>query len=121
MVPTTILQKRVDILQQVLRDHCCDAALIIHKVNLYYLTGTMQNAQFYVPSEGAPILFCKKCYERAVQETPWRAVPIDNYKRIPSLIEKNNGPGQPRCMGLEFDMIPATIFFHNKKYSRIPV
>ncbi len=114
MVPTTILQKRIDILQQVLRDHSCDAALIIHKVNLYYLTGTMQNAQFYVPSEGKPILFCKKYYERAVQETPWQVVPIDNYKQIPSLIEKNNGSGQPQCMGLEFDMIPVTMFSYNK-------
>lgn len=114
MVPTIVLQRRVDTVQQVLRENLWDAALIIHKVNLYYLTGTMQNAQFYIPAEGDPILFCKKSYERAVQESPWLVVPIDNYKYIPSLIKQHNDLDQPNCMALEFDMIPASSFLYYK-------
>ncbi|MBW2709078.1 MAG: aminopeptidase P family protein, partial [Deltaproteobacteria bacterium] len=88
-----------------------DGALMVEKTDLYYLSGTKQDAHLFVPSTEFPLLMVRKDFERAVSESPIREiVPLSGYSKLPRLIEKGIN-GFPRRMGLEMDVLPANLYF----------
>jgi Xaa-Pro dipeptidase len=103
------LYRRIKGLQDKMLAHDCDAVLILQNVDLYYFSGTMQNARLYVPAEGEPLLFCRKSLTRAANECPWNIIPSQNYKYIPDHMKEMGYPS-PARLGLEFDVIPVTLY-----------
>jgi Xaa-Pro dipeptidase len=65
LVPCAELERRRVGLQSGLREQGIDAALIVQPVDLYYFTGTLQQAHLIVPAEGEPTLLVRRDLRRA--------------------------------------------------------
>ncbi len=56
-------------LQEALRTQPVDGALIVQKADIYYLSGTDQDAHLWVPAKGAALLMVRRSFERAKKKT----------------------------------------------------
>jgi Xaa-Pro aminopeptidase len=105
--PKTELASRIHQLQQYLQRESIDGALIVQKADLFYFTGTVQDAHLYVPADRPPILMVRKDVDRARKESAleW----VEPLKGLGHLAERINIHCQspPRRMGLEFDVLPV--------------
>lgn len=106
-VPLEEIQLRIDTLQTAMAGQGIDAALIVQRADLYYYSGTGQDAHLLVPVEGAPQLFVRKSLERAVQESP-----LDAVVALPRLsdLRKVTEAALSRplsTLGMELDVLPV--------------
>jgi Xaa-Pro aminopeptidase len=87
-----------------------DAALILQKADLFYLSGTIQESHLYVPVEGEPLLMVRKTFDRALAESSLQHVaPLNTPKQIPDFL-REYGLSIPGTLGMELDVIPANMF-----------
>ena len=108
--PKAELMARIARFQERLQARKMDGALILQKTDLYYLSGTVQQAQLYVPAEGAPLLMVKKSYARATAESALeQVVPVSSPKDIPGCL-KDAGLPVPARLGLECDVLPMNLY-----------
>ncbi|HWP97561.1 MAG TPA: Xaa-Pro peptidase family protein [Syntrophomonadaceae bacterium] len=114
MIQREELESRVQRLQHQMQVNDCQGFLIMQNVDLLYFSGTMQNAQLYVPIQGQPLLFCRKSCERAGQESPWTLIPVINYKSIPEKMAEL-GCQIPLRLALEYDVIPVNSYLFCRK------
>ncbi|MEJ5359654.1 MAG: Xaa-Pro peptidase family protein [Desulfobacterales bacterium] len=109
--PREEIDRRIAALQRVLRDREIDTAVILQKADLFYFSGTIQQAVLVVPAEGRPLLFVNKSLERARAESPLEAVlPLGSTRELPPRLAEAGLPA-PRRIGLELDVLPANLFF----------
>lgn len=108
------LMGRIARLQEKMQENDCQAFIIIQNVDLYYFSGTMQNAQLYIPAAGEPVLFCRKSYQRALKECPWPIVQVGNFKAMPRHLS-DLGFETPVRLALEYDVLPVASFLGVKK------
>src|SRR6188768_790166 len=91
---------------RVRREMTCDALIVLQNVDLYYLTGTIQNGVLWFPREGEPLLAVRKSYERAKTESALHnIVPLKSYSELPALI-----PAPGATLGLELDVVPVSTY-----------
>ncbi|MFU8794296.1 MAG: aminopeptidase P family N-terminal domain-containing protein, partial [Dethiobacteria bacterium] len=64
MVPREELYNRIGKLQKSMQKKEIAGALIIQRADLFYFSGTGQNAHLYVPADGEPVLIVKKSLVR---------------------------------------------------------
>ena len=96
-------EQRIIRLQHALRGMGVDGALIVYPIDVYYFSGTRQNATLWVPAEGNPSLFVRKSLSRARQESLIEAtVPFPSSKEFPALFGAD-----VRKVGLTFDVLPV--------------
>ncbi|MFH1984084.1 MAG: Xaa-Pro peptidase family protein [Pseudomonadota bacterium] len=108
--PRKELMDRIARFQQRLAAADVDGALILQKTDLFYLAGTVQQAQLYVPAAGTPVLMVKKSHARARAESALeRVLPIASPKDIPVCL-KDAGLPLPARLGLECDVLPANYY-----------
>ena len=69
-IPFSEIDRRIKLFQAALTKKGLDAALIVHRVDLYYLSGTAQDAHLFVPASGMPILLARRSFERAREDSP---------------------------------------------------
>ena len=82
--PEAEIEKRLAGLQRILVQKRLDAALIQQKVDLFYFSGTIQQASLYVPAAGEPLLMVNKILARAKAESYLgRILPLASAKLIP--------------------------------------
>ena len=106
---------RIQRFQEQLSAHGVDGALIVEKTDLYYLSGTKQDAHLFVSDGDVPLLMVRKDFHRAVSESPLEEIlPLTGYSELPHLISKGNN-AYPRRMGLEMDVLPAKSYFLYQK------
>lgn len=67
--PTAELEHRVGTVQAGLRRDGIDAAIFLQNVDLYYLSGTIQQSHLVVPAEGEPLLLVRRDLNRALSES----------------------------------------------------
>src|SRR5512142_2713148 len=67
-VPKTEIEQRLHNLQGRLEKGGIDGALLVYPIDVYYFTGSRQNAALWVPSEGRPTLLVRKSMYRALKE-----------------------------------------------------
>ena len=66
-----------------------DGALIMQRADLFYFTGTIQQAHLYIPVDDKPILMVYKSSERAAAESTLdRIISLTSPKQIPDLLLK---------------------------------
>jgi len=83
----------------------CDALLVLQNVDLFYLTGTVQDGVLWFPKQGEPILAVRKSLERARAESRLRdIVGFDRYTDLRELI-----PSPGDVLGIEMDVVPVRI------------
>ena len=109
------LQARCKKLQMHLQQESIDGALILQKADLFYFSGTSQQAQLYVPAEGEPVLMVRKEIDRAMLESALvRIVPFSSPREIPDILDRH-GIARPAALGLELDVLPTTQYFSLSK------
>jgi Xaa-Pro dipeptidase len=104
--PLEEIRHRIAALQAAMIANNLDGALIVQRADLYYLTGTGQDAHLFVPAEGNPLLMVRKTLERAAQETPLTAViPLAGFSGLKKGVESAGPP--LRTLGMELDVLPV--------------
>jgi Xaa-Pro aminopeptidase len=105
--PPDEIQRRIKILQSAMADNGQDAALIVQRVDLFYFSGTGQDAHLFVPVEGAPLLLVRKSFERAVQDSPLETVvAIKSLAGLKKTIETEHSAPLKK-LGMELDVLPV--------------
>jgi len=118
--PKAELEQRVFNLQKYLEKENIDGALILQLVDLFYFTGTIQQARLYVPAKGDPVLMVRKSFERAKAESAIKQIlHLNRPSNIPDII-KANGHALPATLGMELDVLPTNIFFSFKGIFKDP-
>lgn len=109
-VPKEEILARIERLQSRLQARDLQGALLAHKVDVYYFSGTDQDAHLWIPAQGVPLLMVKKSLLRAVQDCPLEAVvPFKGPRELPRLLEGHGGkPGAG--IGLELDVLPVRLY-----------
>jgi len=108
--PRAEIEARIAALQRVLARRGVDAALILQKSDLFYFSGTIQQAVLWVPADGRPVLMVNRSLERARAESAIeRVVPLPSPSRIPSIL-KEAGLKAAGRLGFELDVLPVALF-----------
>ena len=113
--PKAELYQRIGLLKKHLKKEKIDAALILQRLDLFYFSGTIQQANLYIPADGEPILMVNKNTERAKAESYLETiVHLESPKHIPEII-KAKGYSMPGRLGLELDVLPTNMFLTYQK------
>jgi Xaa-Pro dipeptidase len=84
-----------------------EAVFILHAADLFYFTGTVQDAWLVIPRSGPPLLLVRRSLERArAESTLEHILPLETPREIPKLLA-SHGVGRLRRVGLEFDVLPV--------------
>jgi Xaa-Pro aminopeptidase len=103
MLTKTEVEHRIIRLQEALRGKGIDGALIIHPIDVFYFSGTRQNATLWVPAGGDPRLFVRKSLSRAREESRIEDTgPFPSSKEFPLLFGED-----VRTVGFTFDVLPV--------------
>jgi Xaa-Pro dipeptidase len=109
-VPRSELERRRLGLQEGLREDGIDAALIVQPVDLYYFTGTLQQAHLIVPARGEPLLLVRRDLSRAREESQLLHIePLDSLRALPDTLARL-GVAPNVTLGLELDVLPVVHF-----------
>jgi Xaa-Pro aminopeptidase len=96
-------QERVSRLQKRLIANGVQAALLLIPIDVYYFTGTRQNAVLWVPADGEPVLLVRKSLSRARAEGL-----IADIRPFPSSKELSAVLGEKYVtVGMTFDAVPV--------------
>jgi len=119
-VPKAEVYARIEVLQENLRKEGFDGAVILHNPDLFYYTGTVQDAYLWMPVEGAPTLVVRKSIDRARFDSPLdNLLPIKSPKQLPNVFAELIPKGKPK-LGIEFDVVPvSTMRFWQGMFSRV--
>ncbi len=108
--PADEINRRIAAFQKALSEAGVDGALIKQNVDLFYLSGTMQDSFLFVPASGEPLLMVYRNRDRAAAESPLRSVVhLSSLRKIPDVI-RDGGYKIPPSMGLELDVLPAALY-----------
>lgn len=114
--PPAEIDARIEALQRALVRRGLDAALVLQKSDLFYFSGTIQQATLYVPADGAPVLMVNRNFDRGRAESPIEhIVPLPSPSRIPAIL-KDLGLRAPGTVGFELDVLPVNLF---RKYCEV--
>lgn len=109
------INRRITAFQGQLAKSEMDGALIMQSSDLVYFTGTFQNSFLYIPVQGEPLLMVRRSMERVKGVTPLdKVVPVKSIKQVPSVME-DSGHKNISYLGVEMDVIPASIYFKLQK------
>jgi Xaa-Pro aminopeptidase len=110
ITPRTELAARLEKLQQQLRKHELDAALLLQNADLFYFTGSIQQGVLYIPSTGEPLYMVRKDLGRARMESGLKEIiPLRSPKYIPEILA-DYGYQLPARLGMELDVVPVSLF-----------
>ncbi len=92
-----------------------DTALIVGRVNQYYLTGTMQDALLILKRDGSAYYFVRKSFERAQAECPLDIVyPMSSYRDILGTLAPEFGTTY-----LDTDVVTYALMERLRKYFKM--
>ncbi|MFZ3101634.1 MAG: Xaa-Pro peptidase family protein [Desulfitobacteriaceae bacterium] len=107
------LQQRIAILQTNLSKNEVSGALIFQNADLYYYTGRIGHACFFVPVEGTPIFLSRQPRE-SLENLPWTVQNYNSWSDLGRVLKDFSYP-LPGQLGLEFDVIPTAVYFKIQK------
>lgn len=108
--PESEIQARIAGLQTLMAENGLDAALIVQRADLFYYSGTGQDAHLFVPREGSPLLLVRKSFERAIADSP--ITDISELKSLTQLKQAvySSHPARIEALGMELDVLPVNNF-----------
>ncbi len=114
-VPREEVQTHVARFQDAMKEHAIDAALILQGADMFYLSGTVQDAVLCVPAEGEPAIFVRRCFSRAKSDVTFgRVVQFSRFSELPALIGAA-GIDLGSTVGVETDVLPVATMNRIKK------
>jgi Xaa-Pro aminopeptidase len=109
-VPSSEILNRIRALKTRMEKTSTDAVFLTHKPDLFYFSGTAQDAYLYVPKDHDPLLFVKQYLPRAMAETGInQVIQVESITRIPGQIRSLHGR-LPASLGLALDVVPVRDF-----------
>ena len=116
ITPKTEIEARTKKLQHALVRQNLDGAILLLNADLFYFTGTVQNAYLFIPAAGESILMVKRGLERVQAECQLQhIVAVKSPKEIPAVLERFDYKNINR-LGLELDVLPVNLY---KVYSKL--
>jgi len=114
LVPRSELENRIARLQaRLAKADDAEALFIFQAADLFYFTGTVQDAWLVIGRSGPPLMLVRRSLERARAESALEHIlPLENPREIPGLLARH-GLGGLRRVGLEFDVLPV------EQYARV--
>ncbi|MBI2114008.1 MAG: aminopeptidase P family protein [candidate division NC10 bacterium] len=114
LTPRSELESRIARLQaRLVAARDAEAVFIFQAADLFYFTGTTQDAWLVIGREGPPLLLVRRSLERARAESALEHIlPLENPREIPRLLA-GHGLGGLKRVGLEFDVLPV------QQYARV--
>ncbi len=108
LVPRSELDNRIARLQaRLVAADDAEAVFIFQAADLFYFSGTVQDAWLVLAREGPPLMLVRRSLERARAESALEHIlPLENPREIPKLLA-SHGLGGLRRVGLEFDVLPV--------------
>jgi Xaa-Pro dipeptidase len=89
-----------------------EIAVIFGKINMYYLTGTMQDGMLVIPRGGQAVLWVRRSFERAQDESMFRDIrPMESFRDAAS-----DSGNLPSTVYLETEIVPLAMFSRLQKY-----
>ena len=86
--------------------------MVLSKVNMYYLTGTMQDGLLLIPRDGKAVLWVRRSYERALDESVFPDIrPMDSYRDAAAVFGEI-----PAEVWLEAETVPLAMYARIRKY-----
>lgn len=77
-------------------------AVLISKINLYYLTGTMQEGMLLIPRDGEAVLWVRRSFERALNESLFPLIrPMESFRDAAASLAS-----MPEVLHLETEILP---------------
>ncbi|MCG8566582.1 MAG: Xaa-Pro peptidase family protein [Desulfobacterales bacterium] len=106
-LPESEITARIDRLKTAMDGAGLSSALITHKPDLFYFSGTAQDAYLWVRPGHDPLLLVKRYLPRARVESPLgQIIPLGSIREIPDRIRDIQG-GLPENLGLACDVVPV--------------
>jgi Xaa-Pro aminopeptidase len=89
-----------------------EMAVLFSKINLYYFTGTMQEGMLVIPRERDAVLWVRRSYERAVNESHFPLIkPMDSFRDAAA-----EYPDMPASVHIETEFIPIAFLQRFQKH-----
>lgn len=113
-VPVRELEKRMQRFKQEMNSHDPDweMAVIFTNINLYYLTGTMQDGILIIPSDAEATLWVRRSYKRAKLESMFQDIrPMQSFRDAATTLED-----LPTQVYLEMDNLPLALYQRLEKH-----
>jgi Xaa-Pro dipeptidase len=89
-----------------------EITVVFSKINLYYFTGTMQEGVLFIPRNDEAVLWVRRSYERAVEESLFPLIkPMESYRD--AAVEMKN---LPDIVYLEKEIVPIAMLQRFQKY-----
>jgi Xaa-Pro dipeptidase len=101
LTPKDEIERRIAGIRPLMEKASLDGAFFHYKIDYYYLSGTMQDAVFFLPRDGAPILFVRRELGRARRESP-----LENVLPLGALDDLKPHAGKMKRIGLQLDVMP---------------
>ncbi len=110
--PKEEIASRLATLQALLAKHDVDAAIVRQNADLFYLTGTVQDAHLIVPASGRPVFLVRRDVRRAQSQSPIRPIrSLSSIKEVPPAVFEACGSDAIKRIGMELDVLPTSSFF----------
>jgi Xaa-Pro dipeptidase len=103
--PAAELERRLERLVQQLVERRLDGALLHATTNLFYFSGTAQQAHLWVPRRGEPVLLVRRVLARARAESQ-----LPRIEALASLRELAPFLAGASRIGMELDLMPVSLF-----------
>jgi Xaa-Pro dipeptidase len=101
------IEQRIERLRERLREQSVDGALFVYPVDVFYFSGTRQQAALWIPVDGEPQLLVRKSFRRAKAESHIGDTrPFPASKELPGIIGSGN-----RRIGMTLDVMTAQHYF----------
>ncbi len=113
-VPLSELEQRMKRFRTILdeREPEWELALVISKIDLYYLTGTMQEGLLFIPRDKDAVFYVRRSFERAVEESFFHGIrPMESYRDAAASLGRLPGTAH-----IEAEVIPLAMCERLKKY-----
>lgn len=89
-----------------------ELAVIFSKINLYYFTGTMQEGMLVIPKDDEAVLWVRRSYDRAVDESFFPVIKLmESYRDAARFYAK-----LPDTVFIEKEFVPLAMYERFKKY-----
>lgn len=114
IVPRPEVENRIARLQaRLVAADDAEALFIFQAADLFYFSGTVQDAWLVIGRSGPPLMLVRRSFERARAECALEHVlPLESPREVPKLVS-SHGLGGLRRVGLEFDVLPV------EQYARV--
>ena len=102
--PASECRARAAALQATLAAQGLDGALLLQATDVFYLSGTRQNAVLWLPASGEPVVLVRKSLERARADSP-----LADVRPFPPSRELAPVLGGASKVGITFDTVPLAV------------